>query len=333
MHFKFFFASDTIAFIREFKQFQQENNKMTKKEIFEFVKSQREGMGASDARRDAGLEIPSDVKCIFDIRYSNADENCMLDVYRPKRAAKKMLPVIASVHGGGWVYGDKKLYSFYCMELARRGFAVVNFTYRLSPEHKFPAALEDTNNVFKWILENSSKYNLDAENIFATGDSAGANYLATYAAFCTNENFAENFSFAIPKKLKLNAVYLNCGMYDFISFSKTLNIKSIGGALFEKGGTRQELILASPIFHITENFPPAFFVTAENDFLREQIPPLAKVFCENGIEFKYKCYRAQKSHSKKEQKLEHVFMLDLRSKYSASCIDEQCDFFREYLKP
>lgn len=333
MHFNFFFASDTIAFIREFKQFQQENNKMTKKEIFEFVKSQREGMGASDARRDVGLEIPSDIKCFFDIRYSNADENCMLDVYRPKRAAKKILPVIASVHGGGWVYGDKKLYSFYCMELARRGFAVVNFTYRLSPEHKFPAALEDTNNVFKWILENSSKYNLDAENIFATGDSAGANYLATYAAICTNENFAENFSFAIPKKLKFNAVYLNCGMYDFISFSKTLNRKSIGGALFEKGGTRQELILASPIFHVTENFPPAFFVTAEKDFLREQVPPLAKVFCENGIEFKYKCYRAQKSHSKKEQKLEHVFMLDLRSKYSAPCIDEQFDFFREYLKP
>lgn len=306
---------------------------MNKKEIFEFVKSQREGMGASDARRDAGLGIPSDVKCIFDIRYSNADENCLLDLYKPKRAAKKILPVIASIHGGGWVYGDKKLYSFYCMELARRGFAVVNFTYRLSPEHKFPAALEDTNNVFKWILENSSEHNLDAKNIFAMGDSAGANYLATYAAICTNENFAENFSFAIPKKLKLNAVYLNCGMYDFISVSKTLDIKSIGGALFEKGGTRQELILASPIFHVTENFPPAFFITAENDFLREQVPPLAKAFCENGIEFKYKCYRAQSSRSKKEEKLGHVFMLNLRSKYSASCLDEQCDFFREYLKP
>lgn len=151
---------------------------MTKKEIFEFVKSQREGMGASDARRDAGLEIPSDVKCFFDIRYSNADENCLLDVYRPKRAAKKILPVIASVHGGGWVYGDKKLYSFYCMELTRRGFAVVNFTYRLSPEHKFPAALEDTNNVFKWILENSSKYNLDAENTARLASTNNAIFFA-----------------------------------------------------------------------------------------------------------------------------------------------------------
>lgn len=327
---------------------------MTKKEIFDSVKSQREGMGASDARRDAGLKIPSDVKCFFDIRYSEADESCLLDVYMPKRATKKNLhysksqeksisenvansnfkfPVIVSIHGGGWVYGDKKLYSFYCMELARRGFAVVNFTYRLSPEHKFPAALEDTNNVFKWILKNFAKYNLDAENIFATGDSAGANYLAIYAAICTNEKFAENFSFEIPAKLKLNAIYLNCGMYDFISFSKTLDTKATRGALFEKGGTRQELILASPIFHVEENFPPTFFVTAENDFLREQVPPLAKTFCEKGVAFEYKCYRAKKSHSKNEQKLGHVFMLDLRDKYSAPCLDEQCDFFQRHLKP
>ncbi len=309
---------------------------MTQKEIFDFAKTQREAMGANDARRDADLEIPSDVKCFFDIRYSEADEVCLLDVYKPKRG-KKILPVIVSVHGGGWVYGDKKLYSFYCMELARRGFAVVNFTYRLSPEHKFPAALEDTNNVFKWILKNSSQYNLDAENIFATGDSAGANYLATYAAICTNENFAKNFNFEIPKKLKLNAVYLNCGMYDFVSLSKTLYTKATGGALFKKGGTRQELILASPIFHVEENFPPTFFVTAEEDFLREQVPPIAKIFCEKRIEFKYKCYRAEsarsaKGRSKNSQKLGHVFMLDLHDKHSAPCLDEQREFFREHLR-
>lgn len=304
---------------------------MTKKEIADFAQSQREGMKASDTRRDAGLDAPSDVTCVFDIRYSTADECCLLDIYKPKRAAKKKLPVIVSVHGGGWIYGDKKLYSFYCMELARRGFAVVNFTYRLAPEHTFPAALEDTNTVFTWILENASEYNMDAENIFATGDSAGANYLATYAAICTNEQFAEQFPFAVPAKLQLSALYLNCGMYDFVSFSKALGIKATRGALFEKGGTRQELILASPIFHVNEQFPPTFFVTAEKDFLRGQVPPLAKTFCEKGIEFEYKCYRAQESHSKKAQKLGHVFMLDLRGTYSAPCLDEQCDFFRRHL--
>ena len=59
-----------------------------------------------------------------------------LDVYRQKDATGK-LPVIVSVHGGGWVYGDKERYQFYCMDLAERGFAVVNFSYRLAPEYKF----------------------------------------------------------------------------------------------------------------------------------------------------------------------------------------------------
>ena len=45
----------------------------------------------------------------------------------------KAYPVIVSVHGGGWFYGDKKLYSHYCCHLAQSGFVVVNFNYRLAP--------------------------------------------------------------------------------------------------------------------------------------------------------------------------------------------------------
>ena len=55
-----------------------------------------------------------------------------LDVYRPKLNIKGKLPVIMSVHGGGWVYGDKDVYQWYCMNLAQRGFAVVNYSYRLA---------------------------------------------------------------------------------------------------------------------------------------------------------------------------------------------------------
>lgn len=56
-----------------------------------------------------------------------------------------MIPVIVSVHGGGWGYGDKERYQYYCMSLAQQGFAVVNFSYRLASKYKFPAPLEDTN--------------------------------------------------------------------------------------------------------------------------------------------------------------------------------------------
>lgn len=74
----------------------------------------------------------------------------ILDLYRLKNREGEKLPVIVivSVHGGGWSYGDKERYQYYCTSLTQRGFAIVNFTYRLEPEFKYPASLEDTNLVF-----------------------------------------------------------------------------------------------------------------------------------------------------------------------------------------
>ena len=86
----------------------------------------------SDDRRDAGITVPDTVVRYLDILYGTNPKWESLDVYRPADQ-EGPLPVIVSVHGGGWVYGDKELYQYYCMNLAERGFAVVNFTYRLAP--------------------------------------------------------------------------------------------------------------------------------------------------------------------------------------------------------
>ena len=125
----------------------------------------RKEWAINDAKRDAGLTTPEDIKRFDDIQYGPDPKWNVLDVYRP-RAEEGKLPVIVSVHGGGWVYGDKELYQFYCMSLAQRGFAVVNFTYRLAPEEKYPAPLEDTNSVIEWMFENQERYLLDMENVF-----------------------------------------------------------------------------------------------------------------------------------------------------------------------
>ena len=60
------------------------------------------------------------------------------------------------------------------MSLVKRGFAVVNYTYRLAPEYQYPAPLEDTNRVVTWVMEHAGEYDLDTENVFMVGDSAGA---------------------------------------------------------------------------------------------------------------------------------------------------------------
>ena len=145
----------------------------TEEQVLNVVKEQRDAMGSFDKKRDKGLKVPAGLKCFYDIRYSKDGDECLLDLYKPVRASKKPAPVIVSVHGGGWIYGDKELYRFYCMELARRGFAVVNYTYRLAPENKFPSALIDTNNVFKWILKNAAAYNLAGRRLRAGVHAAG----------------------------------------------------------------------------------------------------------------------------------------------------------------
>ena len=153
----------------------------------------------NDARRDAGLGTPDDVVRYDDIPYGPENAIQRLDVYRPKEA-EGALPVIVSVHGGGWVYGDKELYQFYCMSLAQRGFAVVNFTYRLAPEYKFPAQLEDVNLVMEWVFRNGDEYGLDTGNIFMVGDSAGAHLAGLYTAACTSKGYAANYDFQVPEE-------------------------------------------------------------------------------------------------------------------------------------
>jgi len=133
------------------------------------------------------------VRC-DDIAYGPDPKQQSLDVYRPKVAKGNKLPVIVNVHGGSWVYGNKEWYQFYCMDLAQRGFAVVNFKYRLAPKNQYPASLEDTNCVFTWVLAHAEKYGFDTKYVFAVavGDSMGAHNLGLYTAICTNPAAAKN---------------------------------------------------------------------------------------------------------------------------------------------
>ena len=89
-----------------------------------------------DKKRDKGLQTPLDIERKDNLSYGPYGKSNLLDVYYLKENAGK-LPVIVNVHGGGWVYGTKEVYQFYCMSLAQRGFAVVNFNYRLAPARKF----------------------------------------------------------------------------------------------------------------------------------------------------------------------------------------------------
>ena len=69
--------------------------------------------------------------------------------------------------------------------------------------HRFPAAFEDTDAVFHWMMQQAAEYGLDTERVFAVGDSAGALGIGLYAAILTNPAFAVRWSFRAPEGLHI----------------------------------------------------------------------------------------------------------------------------------
>ena len=290
----------------------------------------RLSFGSMDKKRDAGQKIPSDVLRFDNILYGPDQKHPkwqLLDVYRPASKAKnEKIPVIVSVHGGAWVYGDKDVYQWYCMRLAQRGFAVINYSYRLAPEAAFPSSLEDTERVFQWLEKNADEYGFDTDKVFAVGDSAGAHLLTLYASALTNPEYAKNFPFIQKKSFALRGLALNCGKYNMDpSLENNPLMSMLVEALLQTKVTKEGLDLLNASAHITKDFPPSFVMTCIGDFQFVQAPFITKALEAAGVKYEYHCYGSE------EKPLWHVFHCDGRLKEADVCNDEECNFFKSLI--
>ena len=142
------------------------------------IQENRIAWAKSDAQRDKGLTMPEDVEQFCQIAYAEDGLAAhTLNVYRPKNAGDT-LPLLISIHGGGWFYGDKELYRFYCAHMAQLGFVVVDCDYRLAPEHRFPAGPEDCYLAARELFTHSDLLGITPDQITLIGDSAGGNLAA-----------------------------------------------------------------------------------------------------------------------------------------------------------
>ncbi|MEJ0025232.1 MAG: alpha/beta hydrolase [Rhizomicrobium sp.] len=103
-------------------------------------------------------------------------------VYTPVAAGKEAMPTLVYYHGGGFVIGSVDVVDGLCRIMANEGgLRVISVDYRLAPEHKFPAALDDAFAVVAWIAENAAEIGVDANRVAVGGDSAGGALAAEVA--------------------------------------------------------------------------------------------------------------------------------------------------------
>lgn len=111
-----------------------------------------------------------------------ADGPLMARLYTPFAAGAPVGPGLVFFHGGGWVLGDLDSHEMLCRRLAATsGARVLSVAYRLAPEHKFPAGVDDAEAATRWAFQNATALGFDAARIGIGGDSAGGN-LATVTA-------------------------------------------------------------------------------------------------------------------------------------------------------
>ena len=300
----------------------------------------RRSFGKNDVKRDAGLKAPEDVVRVTNLAYAEgaaaahtagdgaapaagmdareADPEQLLDIYYPAGTAEK-LPIIVSVHGGAYMYGNKEVYQYYCMSLAQKGFTVVNFNYRLAPEHKFPDQLKDINSVMKFVCGRAGEYWGDLDNVFFVGDSAGAQMASQYLAAVTNPKYAQRLGLDVPV-FTVRAAALNCGMYELDPVRDKMLIKCYLGSEEVMRSARMDVLA-----NITEDYPPCFIMTSTGDFLRGNAEPMGDFLTRRGVENEVHVYGTE------EEPLGHVFHCDVRNPIAAVCNEEECEFFRRHM--
>jgi alpha-L-fucosidase 2 len=189
-------------------------------------------------------------------------------------------PAVIIVHGGGWVNGTKRSYVTPLFEpLTKAGFAWFTINYRLAPQHRFPAAVEDVEQAIQWVKRNAGQYKVDTRRIALMGESAGGHLVA----FIGVQN---------KPAFRVAAVVDFYGAHDLVERERdrgevARNLRQFLGIekLDEEGIAK--LREASPVTYVRKGLPPFLFIHGTKD---AAVPyEQSGILCDKLTEFGNRC--------------------------------------------
>lgn len=225
------------------------------------------GLCFIDSATCLAQQVPDTVIREEGIEYSNPDGvQLQLNLCRPK-TGDGPFPAVLCIHGGGFRAGKRESYDGLCVKLAERGYVAATITYRLAPQHKFPAAVHDTKAAVRWLRANAEKYKIDPNRIGVTGGSAGG-HLAQFLGVTANVPQFEGTGGNPDQSSAVTCVVNVYGPGDFTkSYGKSVDAHEVlplwfGGDL----GTHRVLhIQGSPLYWVTPNAAPTLCIHGTED--------------------------------------------------------------------
>lgn len=188
-------------------------------------------------------------------------------------------PVVIAIHGGSWNKGEPSQLSKAYRYLADRGITVAAITYRLAPEHTFPAQLDDVQAAIRWMRERAGELGTDPERTVLLGRSAGG-HLALLGAYTTDDPGIRGVVALYPPT-DMNWSWAHPTHPWILDTPKTLS-EFLGGSPDQ---VPERYDAASPIDFVGPDSPPTLLVHGSRDELvfAEQSQRLAARLAESGV--------------------------------------------------
>jgi acetyl esterase len=243
--------------------------------------------------RASFLAAPEDVAACVDRTLPGPAGAIPVRIYRPRGSAPQaQLPALVYFHGGGWVFGNLDSHDALCRALANRAqCAVVAVDYRLAPENKFPAAVDDAFAVLRQVAGRGAALGIDGARLAAAGDSAGGTLVAVSTIEFRDRGGprlalqvllypATDLAMTAPSYTTLGQGYMLTR--ERMVFFRNAYLRDAN----DIGDWRASPLKAADLSRL----PPALIITASHDPLVDEGKAYADRLAAAGVPATYRCY-------------------------------------------